>query len=293
MLVSIRFLVIVLLVFTLKWTQAPVIAQSSNPQQEAGIYDPARHWPYGDFAGQAPDPQRAEAFLDFLTRPGWQHGMPLQLLEIVGEQPTRFAPVIRARLMRLPESLDEYLRDRTRDEPKYSITATENMRPSGPPASRLLVVVSQLDRDHAEPILREFFDRVHPLAVDAKQRFWQIEDARKAAGKPVDRGPNAREPWETWSRFKNVRGQTLMVAQKLDSPIFIDDVLAMLTSESVVVRDAGAAMANYVLHFADARPDAVTRLHQAAAALARSNNVKDLFAAKSLQRKLEKAALQK
>jgi len=248
------------LAFTIIWTRTPAI-------------------------GQPPNSHNTEAAVEFLIAPrrdNWVAGLQ-ELQQAVRNDPARFAPVVRDRLMRLPTTLDYY----ALTDARWSVNPPIAGWPY-PSTNAILPVVDLLGRSHAEPILREFFDRVQPLAVEARRRFWQSEDAWIAAGKPA-RGPDARVPRETWSRFTNARGQTLMVAHRLESPIFIDDILNMLHSDDVAVRDAGAGIVSYILYFADQRPDAIQKLWELVATLAASKNPKDVFAARSMQNKLDAA----
>ncbi|RMH29231.1 MAG: hypothetical protein D6692_04485 [Planctomycetota bacterium] len=248
---------------------------------------------YGDVKDREPDPQDSEAYIEFMIKP-WKHGMPYQLLEAVVEQPGHFAPAVRDRLMRLPPTFEEYLADLKRSEHLYCVSATRETDPFGPESARLLVVVRLLGRDHAEPILREFADAVLPLALEAERRYRTIEDQWQAEwdrlGRPVG---DARDDHETLrtlgARYRlatdvknNLTGawtRSVSTAGGLGSPIFVDDVAAMLGSPDPVARRIGSWMAQYVINFSNERPDGVAALRAAADRLRVSEDLEDQLAA--------------
>lgn len=287
---------------------AQTIAQPLNPQtiEEMQRTMRATIYPYANVQEGAPDPQNAGAFIEYLiggtTGRRWTHGTPQQLLNVIPIAPGHFAPVIRDRLMRLPATFDDY----AMHDPRWSISSKVTEFTVGdqtfedvvrPVAPALLGMTSLLGREHAEPILREFHDRIRPLALEAARRHRAAKEAWIAAGRP--KPPYANEQTEAltqavadaWNIMIQIGGpafRAITIAQKLDSPIFIDDGLAMLNSDDAGVRAAGAGMVSYILHFADQRPDAVEKLRQIAARLARSTNARDAVSGQRIQKQLDK-----
>jgi len=242
-------------------------------------------WPYMGIEIEDADPQDPDAFVGRLVGL-WRHGMPRQMLDVVSIAPAHFAPAIRDRLMRLPNTLEEYLLDLKRDDPRYSITVSERMRHFGPPAQRLLVVVPHLAPEHAEPILQEFFDKVNPLALEAERRHWEAKDAALAAGRKTSK------EWvntlEVYRHLSGVRGRAIKVARDFDSVIFYDDFLAMLTSDDPVAQETGA---NYTRGYLDKiiqkRPEAVARIAEAMPRLLASEDPRVARAGRALMKRLE------
>jgi hypothetical protein len=193
--------------------------------------------------------------------------------EAVRRDPATYAPFIRERLMRLPATLDEY----SVDDPQWVIN-----RPSpGHPGSLvrpLMSILILLPPAQAEPVLQEFFDRVNPLALEAHRRYWAAKDADD---------PRDRERNDIWTSFARGRSEAIRVAMRMHSPIFIDDVLAMLESDDDAARYTGAVLADqYVLEFAAERPEALARVVAAASELNESANPKLAPAARALTERI-------
>jgi len=277
----------VMLPLVFGFAETPAIAQTSDAQKER--IEELRRSPfyqmYGDVKENAPDPQDAAAYISYVARP-WMHGLPLQLLEAVVERPGHFAPAIREQLMRLPDTLEEYMLDLEREEPRYSITRQERMQPYGSPAQYLLAVVSYLDREHAEPILQEFFDKVNPIVLESKRRYWEAKDAANAAG--LKTSDELTSVLEVYHAASGAQGQAARVAKDFGSEIlFYESYLTMLMSDDPVAQETGANYTRgYLKQILERRPDAAARIVEAAARLSASGDAKLAKAGRSLMDRL-------
>ncbi|RMH26674.1 MAG: hypothetical protein D6693_06710, partial [Planctomycetota bacterium] len=77
--------------------------------------------------------------------------------------------------------------------------------------------------------------------------------------------------------------RSVSTAGGLGSPIFVDDVVAMLGSPDPVARRIGSWMAQYVINFSNERPDAVAALRAAAERLGASDVDSDQKAAAAIR----------
>jgi len=151
----------------------------------------------------------------------------------------------------------------------------------------LLGAVALLGREHADPILQEFFDRVNPLAIEAERRVWQAEDAYRAGVEGADE--MVREAGKVLRAMRGGRAQAVNLALELESPIFVDDITAMLFRNDPAARVGGAEFAGYYIpHFAADRPDAVAKARAGAAALFASDNPRVARAGRRLLERLDK-----
>lgn len=216
-------------------------------------------WPYADLEKVAPNPQDASSFIEILANP-WRHGMPHQLLEVVAMAPAHFAPAIRERLMPLPQTLDDYLRDSARREPKYPITypATAEAKEKmlfGPPAARVLSLVANLNRAHAEPILREFHDRMRALQQQAEERLEALERIGAGDAEAVKRMRDLALGFAGW------RLQAIKAAHRLKSPMFVEEGIETLKRLDRIANSmAQNGLAAYLADFAENRPQLYQRL---------------------------------
>jgi hypothetical protein len=195
-------------------------------------------------------------------------------------EPERFAPILRERLSRLPATLDEY----DPDDPKWVVNAYAAPR-RGAQSASLLGAVELLGREHAEPILQEFFDRVNPLALEATRRYWRERDIANAAGRKT--GRELVDAKEVYLALSGARGQAIKVAKNLDSDTFHDDFLVMLTSDDTVAQTTGAAYTRGSLdEILERRPEAIPQVVEAAARLSASEDPRVAEAGRSLTTKI-------
>jgi hypothetical protein len=234
--------------------------------------------------GSLPDRDDPKAVVDFIVKPRrdlWVEGLP-EAKQMVRDDPARFAPEVRDRLMRVPATFDEY----SVNDPRWVISRQEAYN-FGVPAEVILSVVELLGREHAEPILQEFFDKVNPLALEAQRRRWLAVDAYRAGEDGADE--LVREAGEIRVAISSARGQTLQTALRLESPIFVDDITAMMFRNDPAERVDGAGLAAYYIpHFAAERPDAVAKVRAGAASLFASENPRVANAGRRLMERLDK-----
>jgi len=231
------------------------------------------------------DPEAERILGDFIAvRSGgiWHSESYKERAAAIEAEPERFAPILRERLSRVPATLEEY----DPDDPKWVVNDYGDYR-QGPQAGALLGAVALLGREHADPILQEFFDRVNPLAIEAERRVWQAEDAYRAGVEGADE--MVREAGKVLRAMRGGRAQAVNLALELESPIFVDDITAMLFRNDPAARVGGAEFAGYYIpHFAADRPDAVAKARAGAAALFASDNPRVARAGRRLLERLDK-----
>lgn len=234
-----------------------------------------------------PDP---EYIIDRLMHPPYSSG-PDRMREyqeeraLVGERPELFALILRDRLMRgLPATLDEY----RVDDPKWVINRPSPGNPN-PPAFSLLRIVAYLGREHAEPIIAEFFQKAQALATEARRRHWQERaDAESRGEKSNDR---VHAAWLVWAQCTGGASKAVEAAKWLKSPVLVDPLLAMLTRDDAPERYDAASFASYYFpEIADQRPDAIVRARALAEDLAFSENPEVVEAGRRLQERLRTVA---
>lgn len=225
-----------------------------------------------------PDPERVIGQLLY-GQPSHMGELWVERRELVKSDPTTYAPVIRERLMRLPATLDEY----TVDDPRWVVNNAH--RPPHGAVDRLMFLVSLLGREHAGPILQEFFDKVNPLALEATRRHWNAKDAALAAGRRTS------EEWvrtsEVYQRLSGARSQAIKVAAQLNSDVLYDDFVAMLTSADTVAQTTGAAYTRgYLDEILERWPEATPQIVEAAARLSASEDARVAEAGRSLMQRV-------
>jgi hypothetical protein len=197
-------------------------------------------------------------------------------IEMVQGDPATFAPLIRERLLSgVPPTLDEY----TLDDSQWVMNESSRF-PHGA-VRPFMRIVALLPLDHAEPILQEFFDRVNPLAIEAERRYWRERDIANAAG--MKTGEALVEAKEIYLALAAARGHATNLAKHLDSDIFYDDYVVMLTSDDPVAQETGA---NYTRGNLDKiieqRPEFAAQIVEAAARLSASGDARVAEAGRSL-----------
>jgi hypothetical protein len=225
------------------------------------------------------DPEANRIINYFINSTGWSPELHHQRVAAIEAAPDRFAPILRARLARVPATLEEY----DLDDPRWVL----NGRPGDPDArlgtqaEKLLGIVGLLPRDLAEPILQEFFDKVNPLALEAERRFWDARDAALATDQ--QRTDETLRTGEVTRAFTTARGHATNLAKTLGSEVYYDDYVAMLTSDDPISQATGAAYTRGNLDAIIAwRPDALPEILEATTRLSASEQPRVAEAGRAL-----------